>query len=223
MPTDLLAKGWGIVEYQSTSTGMLTLQWMEKRPMTMLSTDLTSKKEALPPKHQGLQQTKPRIVLEYNNSHEGSWLQQPTCTVIHVLKKKHQMVPNNILPSFGHGCGQLPTHITSPWKENGTSRLQFELLQGLLQEITLRKEDPFYLYSCCCYPGPHTIGLTLHVVKVFCRRRKGERKETQIMYRICKVSLTPSLSLKEYQNPLDAPSECKLMYTFAFINLCIYL
>lgn len=71
MPTDLQAKERGGVDFCSTNTGMLALQWMDKRPITMLSTVHTSEMEALSPNWQGQQCMKPKAVLEYNHHVKG--------------------------------------------------------------------------------------------------------------------------------------------------------
>jgi len=71
MPTDLQAKGRGSVDFRSTDSGMLALQWLDKRPVTMLSTVHTSEMVALPPNRQGIQRIKPKVVTDYNNGMKG--------------------------------------------------------------------------------------------------------------------------------------------------------
>nr|XP_027237446.1 piggyBac transposable element-derived protein 4-like [Penaeus vannamei] len=71
MPIDLQAKGRGSVDFRSTDSSMLALQWLDKRPVTMLSTVHTSEMVALPPNCQGIQQIKPKVVTDYNNGMEG--------------------------------------------------------------------------------------------------------------------------------------------------------
>lgn len=50
---------------------MLVLQWMDKRPVIMLSTVHTSKMVAVPPDRQGIQRMKPKVVTDYNNDMKG--------------------------------------------------------------------------------------------------------------------------------------------------------
>nr|XP_027217915.1 piggyBac transposable element-derived protein 4-like [Penaeus vannamei] len=71
MPTDLQAKGRGSVDFRSTDSGMLALHWLDRRPVTMLSTVHTSEMVALPPNHQGIQRIKPKVVTDYNNGMKG--------------------------------------------------------------------------------------------------------------------------------------------------------
>ncbi|XP_069987688.1 piggyBac transposable element-derived protein 4-like [Penaeus vannamei] len=71
MPTDLQAKGRGSVDFRSTDFGMLALQWLDKRPVTMLSTVHTSEMVALPLNRQGIQRIKPKVVTDYNNGMKG--------------------------------------------------------------------------------------------------------------------------------------------------------
>lgn len=65
MSSDLVAKGQGIIAYQSTLTGKVPLQWMDKRPMTMQSTVHTRVTVKLPPNQHGLERSKAKVVVDY--------------------------------------------------------------------------------------------------------------------------------------------------------------
>ncbi|XP_047478497.1 piggyBac transposable element-derived protein 4-like [Penaeus chinensis] len=58
-------------ESGSSKTGMLCLQWLDKRPVAMLSTAHTSKVVTLPPNRQGMERSKPEVVVSYNNGMKG--------------------------------------------------------------------------------------------------------------------------------------------------------
>ncbi|XP_063609506.1 piggyBac transposable element-derived protein 4-like [Penaeus indicus] len=70
MPSDLQASR-GQIDFRSSNTGMLCLQWIDKRPVTMLSTAHTSKVITLPPNRRGVERSKPEVVACYNNGMKG--------------------------------------------------------------------------------------------------------------------------------------------------------
>lgn len=83
MPTDLQAKERGGVDFCSTNTGMLALQWMDKRPITMLSTVHTSEMEALSPNWQGQQCIEAKGCVRIQPPCEGLTLAISYCSRIH--------------------------------------------------------------------------------------------------------------------------------------------
>ncbi|XP_047469609.1 piggyBac transposable element-derived protein 4-like [Penaeus chinensis] len=70
MPSDLQVSR-GQIDFWSSKTGMLCLQWLDKRPVTMLSTAHTSKVVTLPPNRRGVERSKPEVVVSYNNGMKG--------------------------------------------------------------------------------------------------------------------------------------------------------
>lgn len=63
MPKDLQVKAHGDVDYRSSGTGLLCLQWYNKKPVTMLST--VHKSEMVTISDQYCQQrVKPRMVID---------------------------------------------------------------------------------------------------------------------------------------------------------------
>ncbi|XP_047478498.1 piggyBac transposable element-derived protein 4-like [Penaeus chinensis] len=69
MPSDLQASR-GHIDFRSSKTGMLCLQWLDK-PVTMLSTAHTSKVVTLPPNRRGVERSKPEVIVSYNNGMKG--------------------------------------------------------------------------------------------------------------------------------------------------------
>ncbi|XP_047488747.1 piggyBac transposable element-derived protein 4-like [Penaeus chinensis] len=70
MPSDLQASR-GHIDFRSSKTRMLCLQWLDKRPVTMLSTAHTSKVDTLPPNRRGVERSEPEVVVSYNNVMKG--------------------------------------------------------------------------------------------------------------------------------------------------------
>ncbi|XP_063590904.1 piggyBac transposable element-derived protein 4-like [Penaeus indicus] len=70
MPSDL-QESQGQIDFRSNNTRMLCLQWVDKRPVTMLSTAHTSKVITLPPNRQGVERSNPEVVACYNNGTKG--------------------------------------------------------------------------------------------------------------------------------------------------------
>jgi len=93
---------------------MLALQWLDKRPVTMLSTVHTSEMVALPPNRQGIQRIKPKVVTDYNNGMKGvDYSDQLSGS--YNTRKTIKWYKKNIFQPFGHGCGQLPGCTQIPW------------------------------------------------------------------------------------------------------------
>ncbi|XP_037803994.1 piggyBac transposable element-derived protein 4-like [Penaeus monodon] len=70
MPSDLQASR-GQIDFRSSKTGIICRQWVDKRPVTMLSTAHTSKVVTLPPNRRGVERSKPEVVVDYNNGMKG--------------------------------------------------------------------------------------------------------------------------------------------------------
>ncbi|XP_037773462.1 piggyBac transposable element-derived protein 4-like [Penaeus monodon] len=60
MPSDLQASR-GQIDFRSSKTGIICRQWVDKRPVTMLSTAHTSKVVTLPPNRRGVERSKPKF------------------------------------------------------------------------------------------------------------------------------------------------------------------
>ncbi|ROT77905.1 PiggyBac transposable element-derived protein 4 [Penaeus vannamei] len=70
MPTDLQVKARGQVDSRSTPTGMLCLQWRDRRVVTLLSTVHKSEMVATRSRS-GFERIKPKVVVDYNCGMKG--------------------------------------------------------------------------------------------------------------------------------------------------------
>ncbi|XP_042864745.1 piggyBac transposable element-derived protein 4-like [Penaeus japonicus] len=70
MPRDLQTKKRGDVDFRSSPTGMLCLQWRDKKPVTMLSTVYASG-SVIDTSQRWVVRTKPKVVVDYNVGMKG--------------------------------------------------------------------------------------------------------------------------------------------------------
>ncbi|XP_042888497.1 piggyBac transposable element-derived protein 4-like [Penaeus japonicus] len=67
---DLQTKKRGNVDFRSSPTGMLCLQWCDKKPITMLSM-VHSSGSVIDTSQRGVVRTKPKVVVDYNIGMKG--------------------------------------------------------------------------------------------------------------------------------------------------------
>ena len=133
MPKDLKAKQRGDVDHRSTATGMMALQWKDKKVVTMLSTCNTPEMVELPPNRQGVVRIKPACVQQYNtymggvdtSDHLAQSYPTPRKTLKWYIKVFYNLLDLSVVNSF------------SVYKELGgrLAQLEFklELLDGLIR------------------------------------------------------------------------------------------
>lgn len=211
MPTDLQAKGRGKIDFRSTNTGMLALQWMDKRPITMLSTVHTSEIEALSLNCQEQQRTKPKVVLEYTHRMKridlGDQLAQSYTstrkTIKWYIKIFFTLLDMAVINS-------LAIHKVLGGKM-AVAEFKMELVRGLLEGGELRRRRKNHISPAPAAPAataapdhmPEDTPFRRWRRCAFCWNSKRKRKETRILCNICGVSLCPTPCFKEFHNSLD--------------------
>ncbi|ROT74363.1 putative piggyBac transposable element-derived protein 4-like [Penaeus vannamei] len=209
--TDLQAKGGGSVDFRSTDSGMLALQWLDKRPVTMLSTVHTSEMVALPPNRQGIQRIKPKVVTDYNNGMKGvDFSDQLSGSYKSTRKtiKWYKKIFFNLLDMAV--VNSLAVHRFLGGKM-AQQEFKLELVRSLLKEEDRRGRrnriararfapaDPADPHM------PEDTPLRRWRRCSQCWNRNKKRKETRVMCRTCGVSLCASPCFKEYHATLHAP------------------
>ncbi|ROT84531.1 putative piggyBac transposable element-derived protein 4-like [Penaeus vannamei] len=201
MPADLQPSR-GLIDFRSTPTRMMCLQWVDKRAVTMLSTAHTSRIVTLPPNRRGEQRSKPEVVVSYNNRMKGVDLSNQLARSYPLARKTikwHKIF--NLLDMTV--VNALAVHRVLGEKLTQAD-FRLELVRGLLQrggrpgsfrrvpprqqeeqddqQTHMPADTPFRCWRRC-----------LHCWNVHRRR-----KETRVMYTSCKISLCASPCFKEF-------------------------
>ncbi|XP_027212395.1 piggyBac transposable element-derived protein 4 [Penaeus vannamei] len=200
MPADLRASR-GQIDFQSTPTGMMCLQWVDKRAVTMLSTAHTSRIVTLPPNRRGEQRSKPEVVVSYNNGIKGVDLSDQLARSYPSARKTikwHKIF--NLLDMTV--VNALAVHRVLGGKLTQVD-FRLELVHGLLQwggrpgtfrrvppwqqekqddqQTHMPADTPFRCWRCS-----------------YCWNVHRRRKETRVMCASCKISLCASPCFKEF-------------------------
>ncbi|XP_047487917.1 piggyBac transposable element-derived protein 4-like isoform X2 [Penaeus chinensis] len=203
MPSGLQASR-GHIDFRSSKTGMLCLQWLDKRPVTMLSTAHTSKVVTLPPNRRGVERSKPEVVVSYNNGMKGVDLSDQLAQSYPATKKTVKwykkvffylldMTTINALAVHRALGGKMPQ-----WKFR--TELVRELLQRGGRPASFRRnppqnqpeEDPQQAHMPVDTPFRRWRRCAL------CWRNHRRRKETRVMCSHCSVSLCPAPCFQAY-------------------------
>ncbi|XP_037774741.1 uncharacterized protein LOC119571566 [Penaeus monodon] len=133
MPSDLQASR-GQIDFRSSKTGMICLQWVDKRPVTMLSTAHTSKVVTLPPNRRGVERSKPEVVVAYNNGMKGVDLSDQLAQSYPTTRKTVKWYKK----IFFYLLDMTTTNALAIHRALGGKLTQFEfrkeLVRGLLQQ-----------------------------------------------------------------------------------------
>ncbi|XP_063585093.1 piggyBac transposable element-derived protein 4-like [Penaeus indicus] len=205
MPTDLQAKGRGKIDFRSTNTGMLALQWMNKKPITMLSTVHISEIEALSPNCQE------QAVLEYNHHMKGVDLSDQLGQSNRSTRKTIKWYIKIFFTLLDMAVfNSLAVHKVLGGKMT-EAKFKMELVRGLLGGREVRRRRRKHVVPSPA--APVAIAVSEHMPEdtpfrrwrrcVFCWNTKRKRKETRLLCNICGVSLCPTPCFKEFHNSLD--------------------
>lgn len=171
--TDL--KEQGIVVCRNTLTGIMALQWIEKHPVTMMSTYHTSEMVNLLLNQQGTERNENKSCSRLQCCKDGCGPQSPDNTVISNSEEDSKMVQGFLLSS-GYGCQKLPCSTQDTWREVD-SQFKLELERPSSRRSHMRKNKtpsshPFCWWRSC----------------TLCSKQNYRMKES-VMCMICNVSL----------------------------------
>lgn len=145
MPSDLQASR-GQIDFRSSKTGIICRQWVDKRPVTMLSTAHTSKVVTLPPNRRGVERSKPEVVVDYNNGMKGVDLSDQLAQSYPSTKKTVKWYKK----IFFYLLDMTTTNALAIHRALGGKLTQYEfrkeLVRGLLQQGKA-SDLLFFLYS----------------------------------------------------------------------------
>ncbi|XP_042891946.1 piggyBac transposable element-derived protein 4-like isoform X3 [Penaeus japonicus] len=200
MPRDLQVKTHGKVDFRSTPTGILCLQWLDKKLITMLSTAHDA--EMVKDKSQcSYEHTKPRVVSDYKAGKKGIYLSNQLAQSYPIVQKSIRWYKKVLFYLFDmavinsfcvhKALGGMLTHL----------EFKMQLIRELLREITSTRKE-FYrsqgrspivsserrLQGATTHHQQLTPGKKYRRCKIC--RQNGKRKMTKT---ICSTNFTPTV------------------------------
>ncbi|XP_042867507.1 piggyBac transposable element-derived protein 4-like isoform X2 [Penaeus japonicus] len=199
MPSDLQAKKRGEVDYRSTPTGLFCLQWLNKEPITMLSTVHDSEMVTSTSRYRTELQ-KPRVVSDYNARIKGLEMKDQIVRSYRTVRKSMSWYKKMIL--YLIDAAVVNTFCVHKALGGTLNLFDFksQLIRELIQEFTCPKRGAYQSQE---HPPTASVerrlqGMTTHHQQQVpekkyrrCKmcRQNGKRKMTKTMCSDCKVSL----------------------------------